>query len=100
LARPSLPQRALAEGLATFVLVFAGCGAIVLNSERGDSLGATGVAVVFGLAIMVMIYATGHLCGAHINPAVTVAFTAARHFPRRDAAAYIPPNSPEPCSAR
>ena len=72
------------------MLVFAGCGAIVLDAERGGSLGATGIAAVFGLAIMVMIYATGHLSGAHINPAVTLAFTAARHFPRRDAAAYVP----------
>jgi aquaporin NIP len=90
LHRPSLARRALAEGLATFALVFAGCGAIVVNSERGDSLGATGIAAVFGLVIMVMIYATGHLSGAHINPAVTLAFTAARHFPIREAAAYIP----------
>jgi MIP family channel proteins len=76
--------------VATFVLVFAGCGAIVVDHERGGSLGATGVAVTFGLAIMVMVYATGHLSGAHINPAVTVAFTAARHFPTRDALAYVP----------
>jgi MIP family channel proteins len=90
LPKPSLARRALAECIATFVLVFAGCGAIVLDAERGGSLGATGIAVVFGLAIMVMIYATGHLSGAHVNPAVTLAFTAARHFPRRDALAYIP----------
>lgn len=70
--------------------MFAGCGAIVLDGERGGSLGATGIAAVFGLVIMAMIYATGHLSGAHINPAVTIAFTAARHFPIRDAAAYIP----------
>ena len=44
---------------------------------------------MFGLIIMVMVYATGHLSGAHINPAVTVAFTLTRHFPARDAAAYI-----------
>ena len=88
--KPSLARRALAECIATFVLVFAGCGAIVLDAERGGSLGATGIAAVFGLAIMVMIYATGHLSGAHVNPAVTLAFTAARHFPRRDALAYIP----------
>ena len=76
--------------MATFALVFAGCGAIVLNSERGGSLGATGIAAAFGLVIMVMIYATGHLSGAHINPAVTAAFSVTRHFPLRDAAAYVP----------
>jgi MIP family channel proteins len=90
LARPSLPRRALAEALATFALVFAGCGAIVLDHQRNGSLGAVGIAAVFGLVIMVMIYATGHLSGAHINPAVTLAFTATRHFPPREAAAYIP----------
>ena len=51
--------------------------------------GAVGIALVFGLVIMVMVYATGHLSGAHINPAVTIAFTLSRHFPARDAAAYI-----------
>ena len=80
----------MAEAFATFALVFAGCGAIVLDSERDGSLGSVGIAAVFGLVIMAMIYATGHISGAHINPAVTVAFTAARHFPARDALAYIP----------
>jgi aquaporin NIP len=90
LSRPSLARRCLVEGLATFALVFAGCGAIVLDSERGGSLGATGIAAAFGLVIMAMIYATGHLSGAHINPAVTVAFGAGRHFPWREAAGYVP----------
>jgi aquaporin NIP len=70
--------------------VFAGCGAIVVDSERGGSLGATGIAAAFGLVIMAMIYATGHLSGAHINPAVSVAFSATRHFPLREVAAYVP----------
>ena len=70
--------------------MFAGCGAIVLDAERGGSLGATGIAAAFGLVIMAMIYATGHLSGAHLNPAVTAAFVASRHFPRREAAAYVP----------
>ncbi|MFI5122143.1 MAG: MIP family channel protein [Vicinamibacteria bacterium] len=79
----------MAEGLAAFALVFAGCGAIVTNASYDGALGAVGIALVFGLIIMVMIYATGHLSGAHINPAVTVAFTLTRHFPARDATAYI-----------
>jgi len=78
-----------AECLAAFALVFAGCGAIVTDATHGGALGATGIAAVFGLIIMVMIYATGHLSGAHINPAVTVAFTLTRHFPLRDAVGYI-----------
>jgi glycerol uptake facilitator-like aquaporin len=58
-------------------------------SERVGALGLVGVALAFGLVVMAMIYATGHLSGAHLNPAVTVAFTLTRHFPLRDAAAYV-----------
>jgi len=87
--RPGLLRRSCAEGLAAFALVFAGCGAIITDATRDGALGTTGVAAVFGLIVMVMIYATGHLSGAHINPAVTIAFTLTRHFPIRDAGAYI-----------
>lgn len=87
--RPDLLRRSCAEGLAAFALVFAGCGAIITDATRDGALGTTGVAAVFGLIIMVMIYATGHLSGAHINPAVTIAFILTRHFPIRDAGAYI-----------
>lgn len=87
--RPNLLRRSAAEGLAAFALVFAGCGAIVSNDQYRGALGAVGVSLSFGLIIMVMVYATGHLSGAHINPAVTLAFTLTRHFPGRDAAAYI-----------
>jgi len=85
-----LSRRALAEGLAAFALVFAGCGAIIANARYAGSLGTLGIGIVFGLVIMVMVYATGHLSGAHINPAVTLAFTLTRHFPLRAAFAYIP----------
>ena len=77
------------EAIGTFALVFAGCGAIVANQVDGGTLGTVGIAIVFGLVIMAMIYAGGHLSGAHYNPAVTVAFVIGRHFPRRDAAAYV-----------
>lgn len=87
--RPNLLRRSTAEALAAFALVFIGCGAVVTDATRDGALGAVGVAAVFGLIVMVMIYATGHLSGAHINPAVTVAFTLTRQFPLRDAVAYI-----------
>jgi len=88
MARPSLLRRSLAEAIAAFFLVFAGCGAIITNAREGE-LGAVGVALAFGLVITVMVYATGHLSGAHINPAVTLAFTLTRHFPAREAGAYL-----------
>ena len=82
-------RRATAEGFAAFALVFAGCGAIVTDARYDGALGAVGISLVFGLIIMTMVYATGHLSGAHINPAVTIAFTLTRHFAVRDAAAYV-----------
>ena len=86
---PELARRAAAEGLAAFALVFAGCGAIVADDVYGGALGVVGIALVFGLVIMAMVYATGHLSGAHINPAVTIAFALTRHFPAREAASYV-----------
>jgi MIP family channel proteins len=88
-ARPTLARRAGAEGIAAFALVFAGCGAAVSNAVYDGALGQVGVALTFGLAVMAMDYATGHLSGAHINPAVTLAFTLTRHFPAREAGAYV-----------
>jgi aquaporin NIP len=90
MAQPPLLRRVAAEAFAAFTLVFAGCGAIVADARYDGALGVVGVAFVFGLAIMTMIYAVGHLSGAHINPGVTIAFTLTRHFPLRDALAYIP----------
>ncbi len=87
--RPDLIRRAAAEGIGVFVLVFAGCGAIITEAEYPGSLGVVGVALVFGLVVMAMVYATGHLSGAQLNPAVTVAFALTRHLPRGDAAAYV-----------
>ena len=87
--RPDLVRRAAAEAIGAFALVFAGCGAIVTEAEHPGSLGTVGIALVFGLVIMAMVYATGHLSGAHLNPAVTLAFALTRHFPRREALAYI-----------
>jgi MIP family channel proteins len=76
-----------AEFVGTFALVFAGCGAIMVDAKTG-ALGHVGVAFSFGLVIMVMIYAVGHISGAHFNPAVTFAFALTRHFPWTRSVAY------------
>jgi aquaporin NIP len=76
-----LARALLAEVVGTFALVFAGCGAIMVDAKT-HALGHVGVAISFGLVIMVMIYAVGHISGAHFNPAVTLAFAFSRHFPR------------------
>lgn len=73
--------RLSAELLGTFMLVFAGTGAIVIDQQTGGALGTTGIALVFGLTVMGVIAAFGDISGAHINPAVTLAFWAARRFP-------------------
>lgn len=81
-------RRALvAEAIGTFALVFAGCGAIMVDAKT-HQLGHVGIAVSFGLVIMVMIYAVGHISGAHFNPAVTFAFALSRHFPWPRALGY------------
>jgi MIP family channel proteins len=87
--RPDLLRRAAAEGIGVFALVFAGCGAIIAEAEHPGALGPVGIALVFGLIVMAMVYATGHLSGAHLNPAVTIAFVLTRHFPRAEATAYV-----------
>src|SRR5690349_2103087 len=76
-----------AEALGTFALVFAGCGAIAVDARTGE-LGHIGVALAFGLVVAVMIYALGHISGAHLNPAVSVAFAMGGHVSWTRAATY------------
>ena len=83
-----LARRLGAEFLGTFVLVFVGCGAAILDAGN-KGIDYLGVAVAFGVAVMVMVYAVGAVSGGHFNPAVTVGLAMARRFPWRDVVAYI-----------
>ena len=83
-----LLRRVGAELLGTYALVTTGCGAIVVNSQTG-ALSHVGVALTFGLVITVMIAATGHLSGAHFNPAVTLALAFILRFPVSEVPLYI-----------
>ncbi|MBR59326.1 MAG: aquaporin [Myxococcales bacterium] len=82
-------KKSTAECIGTFALVFFGCGAITMASTTTGLLGHAAVCAVFGLVIMVMIFATGHISGAHFNPAVTLAFATIRRFSWRQVPAYI-----------
>lgn len=86
--RPYLLRRVGAEFLGAYALVAAGCGAILVNRMTG-ALSHVGVALTFGLVITVMIAATGHISGAHLNPAVTLAFSLIRRFPWNEVPLYI-----------
>ncbi|KAG9451289.1 hypothetical protein H6P81_011254 [Aristolochia fimbriata] len=80
---PALRRKVIAETIATFLLVFVTCGAAALsNNTDGRRVSQLGASVAGGLIVTVMIYAVGHISGAHMNPAVTLAFATFRHFPR------------------
>ena len=82
-------NRYIAEGIGTFALVFAGCGAIIANDTSKGALGHVDVSLVFGLVVMTMIYSVGNISGAHLNPAVTLGFLFAKRLDSRLVAPYI-----------
>ena len=84
----SLTRRAVAESMGTFGLVFIASGAAMVDEISGGSLGLIGNALASGLVVAAMVYATGHISGAHINPAVTLGFALVRSISLRDAGAY------------
>ncbi|PKA64472.1 Aquaporin NIP1-1 [Apostasia shenzhenica] len=82
-------QKIFAEVLGTYFLIFAGCGAVTVDKKTKGVITFPGVCAVWGLAITVMIYAVGHISGAHFNPAVTIAFAACRRFSLKQVPAYV-----------
>jgi aquaporin Z len=86
----TLGKRATAEVLGTFWLVFGGCGSAVLAAAFPDvGIGLLGVSLAFGLTVLTMAFAIGHISGCHLNPAVTVGLIVGKRFPASEAAAYV-----------
>lgn len=79
----------VAELIGTFALVFCGTGAIVINQQSGGAITHVGIAITFGLIVMSMIYSLGNISGAHLNPAVSIAFTVAGRFSAKQLPGYI-----------
>ncbi len=77
------------EATGTFALVFAGCGAVVVDDLFAVGFGALGVNLVFGMIVMAVVYSLGNVSGAHINPAVSIAFCASGRLPRKLLLPYI-----------
>ncbi|XP_078429422.1 putative aquaporin NIP-type [Wolffia australiana] len=83
-----LIQKSIAELTGTFFLIFAGCGSVAVNKMYG-SISFPGICITWGLVVMVMVYAVGHISGAHFNPAVTITFAIFRRFPFREVPVYV-----------
>jgi aquaporin Z len=84
-----LTKKLLAELIGTFWLVFAGCGAAVIAASNPSGIGLVGVALAFGLSVLTMAYAIGHISGCHLNPAVSLGLAVANRFPLSELPAYI-----------
>jgi aquaporin NIP len=82
-------KKYLAEFIGTFALVFCGTGAIIINEITNGAVTHVGIAITFGLIVMTMIYALGEKSGAHLNPAVTIAFSLNGNFPSKKIIPYV-----------
>lgn len=80
----SILSQLVAEFLGTYFMVFAGCGVVAVDVEKDHVIGQVGIAIVWGVVVMVMIYTVGHISGAHFNPAVTIAFASCKRFPLKE----------------
>ncbi|CAN4091896.1 unnamed protein product [Withania somnifera] len=81
-------QKVIAEMVGTYFLIFAGCGSVVVNADKG-MITFPGIAITWGLVVMVMVYSVGHISGAHFNPSVTIAFATCKRFPWKQVPAYV-----------
>src|SRR4051812_13221316 len=87
--RSDVARRPASEALGTFFLVLIGPGSVMVDAYSGGMVTHVGVALSFAFVVIAMIYALGHLSGAHINPAVTLAFWSVRRFPSAEVAPYV-----------
>ena len=87
--RKDLTRKCVAEVIGTYILVFCGTGAVIIDQQTNGSITHAGIAITFGLVVMSLIYALGNISGAHMNPAVTIAFTIAKGFPVSNLLPYV-----------
>ncbi|KAK1587928.1 hypothetical protein Q3G72_018352 [Acer saccharum] len=87
----SLPfmQKILAEVVGTYFLIFAGCASVAVNTDYDKVVTHPGISIVWGLAVMVLVYSVGHISGAHFNPSITIAFATCKRFPWKQVPAYV-----------
>nr|AAS48064.1 NIP2 [Medicago truncatula] len=88
-ATASFLQKSVAEVIGTYFLIFAGCASVLVNKNNENVVTLPGISIVWGLAVMVLVYSLGHISGAHFNPAVTIAFASTKRFPLKQVPAYV-----------